>query len=72
MSTWTPVTIRDNPTAHIRTDGIEFCLTQSDRSIAAQAAVQLEANRRHQNERDAMRGLAQWKGSMHRVGEALS
>lgn len=72
MTTWTPVTLKDNPAAHVRTDGIEFCLTNADRSIVAQAAVQLEANRRQQNERDAMRGLAAWKGSMHRVGEALS
>jgi hypothetical protein len=71
MTTWTPFTQRDNPAAHVRTDGLEFCLTHNDRSIAAQAAVQLEANRRRQNEREAMRGLAEWKGSMHRAGEAL-
>lgn len=70
MSTWQPLTLKDDPAAHIRTDGIEFVLTQSDRSIVAQAACQLEANRRRQNERDAMRGLATWKGELHRVGEA--
>lgn len=68
MTPWPPVTIKDNPTAHIRTDGIEFVLTQADRSIAAQAAVQLEANRRRQNGREADRALATWKGDMLRVG----
>lgn len=68
---WQPVTLKDNPAAHIRTDGVEFVLTNADRSIVAQAAVQLEANRRRQNQREAMQGLAQWKGAMHRVGEAL-
>lgn len=70
MNTWTAVTVKDDPTAHIRTDGIEFCLTPDERSIAAQAAVQLEANRRHRNEADAMHALATWKGDQYRVGEA--
>lgn len=72
MNRWTPVTTKDDPTAHIRTDVIPFVLTPAEKSIAAQASVQLERNRREQNARDARRGLAQWKGSMHRVGEALS
>lgn len=71
MNRWTPLTIKDDPTAHIRTDVIPFVLTDSERSIAAQASVQLERHRREQNARDAQQGLAQWKGSMHRVGEAL-
>lgn len=71
-TTWQPLTIKDNPAAHIRTDGIDFVLTHAERSVVAQAACQLEAHRRRQNERDAMRGLATWKGAMHRVGEALS
>lgn len=62
-----PVTLKHDPNAHIRTDGIDFVMTAKDRSMAAQAAVQLEANRRHQNERDAMRGLATWKGEQYRV-----
>lgn len=72
MTTWPPVTLKDNPAAHIRTDGIEFTLTHADRSIAAQAACQLEAHRRRQNERDAMHGLATWKGHQYRVGEDLT
>jgi acyl-[acyl carrier protein]--UDP-N-acetylglucosamine O-acyltransferase len=71
MSTWTPVTLKDNPTAHIRTDVIPFVLTTAERDVAIVAGLQLEANRRRQNEREAMRGLAQWKGEQYRVGEAL-
>lgn len=72
MSTWQPLTLKDDPAAHVRTDGIEFVLTHAERSIVAQAACQLEAHRRRQNERDAMRGLAQWKGHQYRVGEDLT
>lgn len=59
------VTERDyNPNPEM--DGIPFLLTDSERSLAAVAATQIERNRRRQNERDAMQALSQWKGAMHR------
>jgi len=71
MNRWTQLTQKDDPTAHIRKDVIPFVLTDSERSIAAQASVQLERHRREENARDAQQGLAAWKGQMHRVGEGL-
>lgn len=71
MSRWQPLTVRDNPAAHVRTDVIPFVLTEADKSVAAQASVQIEAHRRRQNALEAQQGLATWKGAMHRVGEAL-
>lgn len=46
--------------------GFDFLLTPAERSLAARAACELERNRREQNTRDAMHGLATWKGEMHR------
>lgn len=72
MTTWTPVTTKDNPTAHIRTDGIEFCLTQSDQSKVALARAEAMAAVKKANQHDADIALKQWRGSMHRVGEDLT
>ena len=45
---------------------IDFILTPQERDRAALAAVQIEAHRRRQNERDAMQALARWKSDQHR------
>lgn len=68
---WQPVTLRDDPAAHIRYDVLPFVLTPADRSKVALYQAEAIAAVRRQNERDAMHGLATWKGAMHRVGEAL-
>lgn len=72
MTTWTPVTLHDNPAAHIRHDVLPFVLTPADRSKVALYQAEAIAAVRRQNERDAMHGLATWKGHQYRVGEDLT
>lgn len=72
MTTWTPVTLKDNPAAHVRTDGIEFTLTHADQSKVALARAEAMAAVKKANQRDADIALKQWRGAMHRVGEALA
>lgn len=50
---------------------LDFILTPQERDVAALAAVQLEANRRRQNERDAMLALARWRGEQNRPAPHL-
>lgn len=71
-TTWQPLTIKEDPTAHIRTDGIEFCLTQSEQSKVALARAELMAAMKKRNDMDADQGMKNWRGAMHRVGADLT
>lgn len=51
---------------------IDFVLTQRERDVAAHITVELEANRRRQNRREADLGLARWRGDQHRPQYAKS
>lgn len=57
MSRWNPITERDDPAGHIRTDVIPFVLTEGERSKCAVYSMALERNRRKQNELELRQAL---------------